>query len=43
MTKKRMTMRSVGVADEIETTEPPESVHSSIADQPGINLGFLSN
>ena len=43
MTKKRITMRSVGVADEIEMTEPPESVHSSISDQPGINLGFLSN
>ena len=41
MTKKRMTMRSVGVAEDMGMTEPSESVHSSNSDQPGIKPGFL--
>ena len=43
MIKNKMTMSNVGVAEEIEMTEPFESVHSSISDQPGINPGFLNN
>ena len=43
MTKKRMTMSRVGVAEDIVMMEPCESVHSSISDHPEINPGFLRN
>ena len=40
MTKKRITMSRVGVAEDIDMMEPCESVHSSISDHPEINPGL---